>query len=153
MESFRNLKSPWTGRTILEELKAAKTGEEMIDSWGSTMPSKEDFESTGIKNVWGRVPDEAPELIKHYIHQQMIYYRENSTLDPKVAKLIQMAICARDNVPIGIYNHAKTAMLAGATKQEIFDTLFLVAFECSKHGVMDMLEGVNLLLKDLSENK
>lgn len=153
MESLRNLKSPWTGRTVIEELKAARTGKEMIDSWGSTMPSKEDFESTGIKDVWGQVPDEAPELIKYYVQQQMLYYYENSTLDPKTAKLIQMAICARDNVPIGIYNHAKVAMSKGATKQEIFDTLFLVAFECSKHGVMNMLEGVNLLLKDLSENK
>lgn len=153
MESLRNMKSPWTGRTVVEELKAAKTGWEMIESWGSTMPSKGDFESTGIKDVWGQVPDEAPELIKYYVQQQMVYYYENSTLDPKTAKLIQLAICARDNVPIGIYNHAKVAMSKGATKQEILDTLFLVAFECSKHGVMNMLEGANLLLKDLSENE
>jgi alkylhydroperoxidase/carboxymuconolactone decarboxylase family protein YurZ len=153
MGKFKNLKSPWTGRSILEDMKAAKTGWEMVNSWGTTMPSKEDFESTGIKNVWGLVPDEAPELIENFIQKQMIYYRENSTLDPKTAKLIQLAICARDSVPIGIYNHAKNAMEMGATKQEILDTLFLVAFECSKHGIMDMLEGLNFLLRDLAKKK
>lgn len=153
MGKLKDLKSPWTGRTIFEEMKAAKTGKEMIDSWGTTMPSKESFESTGIKELWGRFPDEAPELIDYYIQKQMVYYYENNTLDPKTVKLIQLAICARDGVPIGIYNHAKAAMERGATKQEILDTLFIVAFECSKHGIMDMLEGVNMWLNDLAAKK
>lgn len=149
MAKLRDLKSPWSGKTILEEMKSAKTGKEMIESWSTTMPTKEGNEATAAP--WGLVPEEAPELIEYYAQKQMVYYYENSTLDPKVAKLIQLAVCAVQNVSIGVYNHAVAAMERGATKQEVLDTLFLCAFECSKHGVMGFLEGLNMFLRKLKE--
>ncbi len=151
MARLKDLKSPWTGRTILEQMKAAKTGKEMIESWISTMPSRNEYKRTAAP--WGLVPEEAPELIEYYAQKQMVYYYENSTLDPKTAKLIQLAICAVQNVPIGVYNHAKGAMARGATKQEILDTCFLAAFECSKHGVMGFLDGLNMFLKEHKKGK
>ena len=149
MEKLKDLKSPWTGRTILEDMKAAKTGKEMIESWITTLPSKDEYEKTAAP--WGLVPEEAPDLIEYYMQKQMIYNYEHSTLDPKVAKLIALAVCAVQNVPIGVYNHSVGAMARGATKEEVLDTLRICAFECSKHGVMGFLEGLNMFLEKLKK--
>lgn len=110
---------------------------------------KDEYERTAAP--WGLVPEEAPDLIEYYMQKQMIYNYENSTLDPKTAKLIALAICAVQNVPIGVYNHSVGAMARGATKQEVLDTLRICAFECAKHGVMGFLEGLNMFLAKLKE--
>lgn len=144
MELLKDLKSPWSGRSLLEQMKAAKTGKEMVDSWSGVLPSEE--EHAGVVDIFKVFFDEAPEMIEYYCHKPLIHLYQNSKLDPKVCQLIMLGICAAMGCSEGIDVHAKIAIQRGATKDEVIDTLFLAGYEHSKIAVINMAEGARSAL-------
>jgi AhpD family alkylhydroperoxidase len=151
MELLKDLKSPWTGRNLLKQMKEAKTGKEMVDSWSAVMPSEEDH--SGTVKAYDFFAREAPEMIKYYAHEQTIYMYENCKLDPKVVQLIMTAVCAAQFSTEGINVHARIARARGATKEEVMWAIYIAAYECAKNSVVAMAEGVTKAFTDTTANK
>jgi 4-carboxymuconolactone decarboxylase len=73
--------------------------------------------------------------------------REEGPLDEKTAQLIQMAAAAGIRSEGSVHSHAKRALAAGATPEEIRHALFLLITTIGFPTVMAALSWVNEVLK------
>jgi len=73
--------------------------------------------------------------------------REEGPLDEKTAQLIQLAAAAGIRSEGSVHSHAKRALAAGATPEEIRHALFLLVTTIGFPTVMAALSWVNDVLK------
>jgi alkylhydroperoxidase/carboxymuconolactone decarboxylase family protein YurZ len=122
---------------IIAHLKEAKTGSEMIRSWGYAFTgggSDPAHEELAKKSIYAR---RIPDLIKDYGHYPTIHSLERRKLDPKTRALIQIA-CYCINCHWSAIGHwAISAKRAGATDDEILEAAAVANFANSKSKMVE----------------
>ncbi|UCH46027.1 MAG: carboxymuconolactone decarboxylase family protein, partial [Nitrospiraceae bacterium] len=66
-----------------------------------------------------------PELMRTYEEAGSLA-KESGPLDPKTGHLIQLAACAALRSEGGVHSHARRALKAGASKEEVFQVIALL---------------------------
>ncbi len=82
----------------------------------------------------------APEEFKAWLNLDRIVAREDGRIPRKYRELIALAVAHTTQCPYCIEVHAKNAKLAGATREEVVETVFLAAAlragAAATHGTM-----------------
>ncbi len=114
---------------VVEAMKAAKTGEEVLASWAKQRPG------------YGKPPDDPtldfwienkPEMLFTFAQNQLTQLLDRGILDPKTRYLILVACYMMACHWEGVLPQACNAKAAGATDEEIMEVAFCVCYAVGK---------------------
>lgn len=119
----------------MNDIRNAKTGAEMLDSWQSLV-GQGDIDD--IKEVFRVFADKMPQILDNFTQRPLAESLERNALDPKTRELVLVGILAAMNCGPGVVFHIQGAAHAGATQEEILETIFLSAYEHGKVNVASL---------------
>ena len=99
----------------------------MTDQDDKTYPNTKDHQAKGDWNpIWDKLQDLDPEFLEAYLAFRSVPHRDGP-LPPKFKELILIAINAATThlYGPGVRRHIQNALKAGATKEEILETIQL----------------------------
>ncbi len=117
----------------VKKMKAAKTGKEIVESWEALVPSGTETLSAN-KEVFGVYIEKAPNILKYFCQDPLVYSMEKGALDPKTRELVVIGVIAALQNGGGLTMHIPAAMGQGATEEEIIDVIHLACYEFGKVG-------------------
>lgn len=115
---------------VVEAMKAAKTGEEILASWAKQRP--------GYKPGGGGDPSldfwvkKKPEMLHTYAHNQLTQLIDRGILDPKTRYLLLVGLYMVQGHYDGVLPQACNAKAAGATDEELMEVAFCVCYSVGK---------------------
>ena len=126
---------------VVDAMKAAKTGEEILRSWLTQRPGYEG--PSGGKNPLELYTKRKPEMIHTYAHNQLTQLLDRGILDPKTRYLIIIGCYMMENHwGEGLLVQCCNAKAAGATEEEIMEVAHIACYAVSKAKLVD--SGANL---------
>lgn len=136
----------------IKKWKAAKTGEEMIEAWEAHQPPGVNLLAFN-KDIFGWYVENAPQILKFFTNDPLIYSFEHGALDPKTRELVMIAICAAMQCGPGLTVHIPIALGQGATEEEIIDVIHSACYEFAKIGAASLGQGIKEGFRLASEAK
>ena len=127
-------------------LKAAKTAEEMVESWALLMPGgdkntvREVIEQN--KDIFRPYIDKAPYMIEEFAQKPLYNMLDRGVFDPKTRELIFVAIQMALQRIGGLIFHIQAAICNGATEEEIMEIAFLTCYVLPKVQMGSISQGL-----------
>ncbi|MBI2853409.1 MAG: carboxymuconolactone decarboxylase family protein [Chloroflexi bacterium] len=118
----------------VKAFRAAKTGKEMVYSWGSQSPGR------NMEPTYNRLKlfaDKAPWLIESYCHKPLADIMDRGILDRKTRELVMIGMMLTMNSAGGVAAHVANAKAAGVTEEEILEVAALACYEQCKVKAVD----------------
>lgn len=113
---------------VLKAMKAAKTGDEMMESWYTQRPGFKPASAGGLSLYAKR----KPEMIFSFAHNQLTQMIERGILDPKTRYLVIIGCYMMEGHWAGLLPQCCNAKAAGATEEEIMEVAFLACYARGK---------------------
>jgi len=120
----------------LKAFKEAKTAREMVASWYFLTNMTEDEAMEQMKQeekYFGVWIEKAPDIVKVFMHDPLMQVMERQILDGKTRELLIVAVYAAMRDGGGLSFHIPAALGAGATEDEVMETIFLTAYMQAKN--------------------
>ena len=102
----------------VQAFKEAKTGEEMVRSWGAQSPGRE---MDSLVDVYRLFIDNRPDIIETWAHRPLQEIMDRGILDRKTRELCFLAILLAWQRHYGVIAHVANAKAAGVTDEEILE--------------------------------
>lgn len=119
---------------VVNAMKAAKTGEEILQSWLTQRPG---YEFPSGFNPLDLYIKRKPEMIYTYAHNQLTQLLDRGILDPKTRYLIIIACYMMENHWEGLPVQCSNAKAAGATEEEIMEVAHIACYAVSKDKLVN----------------
>ncbi len=129
---------------IIKGMKAARTAQEMVDSWDACM---EGGQSVQMKERWNFYSAWQPELIEVHAHKPFLRMMERGVLEPKTRELIMLGMLAVLGSSGGVLWHTRAALAAGCTPEEIMEIPLMSVYILGKANMSTIQDGLNTALK------
>lgn len=114
---------------VVEAMKAAKTGEEILASWAKQRPGYGKPPDDPTLDFW---VDNKPEMLFTFAQNQLTQLLDRGILDPKTRYLILVACYMMANHWKGVLPQACNAKAAGASDEELMEVAFCACYSVGK---------------------
>jgi len=128
---------------VVKAMKAAKTGEEILQSWAMQRPGyKPGAGGDPSLDFWVK---RRPDMLQTYAQNQLTGLLDRGILDPKTRYLLLVGLYMMNNHYDGVLPQACNAKAAGASEDEIMEVAFCVCYSVGKAKLQETgqcLDGV-----------
>jgi alkylhydroperoxidase/carboxymuconolactone decarboxylase family protein YurZ len=128
---------------VVAAMKAAKTGEEILQSWAMQRPGyKPGAGGDPSLDFWVK---RRPDMLQTYAQNQLTGLLDRGILDPKTRYLLLVGLYMMNSHYDGVLPQACNAKAAGASEDEIMEVAFCVCYSVGKAKLQETgqcLDGV-----------
>ena len=114
---------------VVEAMKAAVTGEEVLASWAKQRPGYGKPADDPSLDFWVK---NRPDMLHTYAQNQLTGLLDRGILDPKTRYLLLVGLYMMNNHWEGVLPQACNARAAGATDEELMEVAFCVCYSVGK---------------------
>ncbi len=114
---------------VVEAMKAAVTGEEVLASWAKQRPGYGKPADDPSLDFWVK---NRPDMLHTYAQNQLTGLLDRGILDPKTRYLLLVGLYMMNNHWEGVLPQACNARAAGASDEELMEVAFCVCYSVGK---------------------